>query len=126
MEQFISMIEWGPVLVSFVLAYGLGWVWYADIGFGKRWRVGKGGAVVEHPMWMPISAQAGATLLFAIIVNLATADGHVGHAVLVGLTIAGFIKTNGLFGGRTIYAITVDTVYVLAMLAIMVGVNMWL
>jgi hypothetical protein len=126
METFLQTIEWTPVLVSFVLAYVLGWVWYSPILFVKKWAAGKGAGVVEHPMWMPMAAQAGATFLFAIIVNLATADGDIVHAVLVALTIAGFIKANGLFGGKTYYAITVETVYVLAMAAVMIGVNMWM
>lgn len=126
MEQFLSQIEWTPVLVSFLLAYGLGWVWYSPILFYEKWRDGKGGEIVQHPMWMPIVAQAGATFLFALIVNLSTADGHIGHAVLVALTIAGFIKANGLFGGKTKWAVSIEVLYIIAMAAIMISVNLWL
>lgn len=124
METLLQTIEWTPVLVSFALAYVLGWVWYSPVMFYEKWMKGKGVSVVEHPMWIPMAAQAGATLLFAIIVNLATADGDVGHAVLVALTIAGFIKANGLFQGKTKWAVSIETLYILAMAVIMIGVNM--
>jgi hypothetical protein len=101
----------------------LGWAWYSPVMFYEKWMKGKGAGVMEHPMWMPMAAQAGATFLFAIIVNMATADGHVGHAVLVALTIAGFIKSNGLFAGKTKWAVTIETMYILAMALLMVVVN---
>lgn len=126
METFLQTIEWTPVLVSFVLAYVLGWWWYSESGWGKRWRAGKGTGVMTHPMWMAMAAQAGATLFLAIIVNLATADGDVAHAVLVTLTIGGFIKANGLFAGKTKWAITIETMYVLVMGLLMIAVNMWM
>jgi hypothetical protein len=124
MEQLFSTIEWLPVLASFVISYALGWVWYADIGFGITWREGKGSPAMEHPMWMPISAQAGATLLFAIIINIFMVYDNVVMAILVALTIAGFIKSNGLFAGKTKRAIAVDTVYILVMTLLMIGINL--
>lgn len=123
METFISHIEWAPVLVSFFLAFGLGWLWYSDKLFGVKWRLGKGSEVWHAPMWMPMSAQAGSTLLLAIITNMAAQDGHIGHAVLVAITIAGFIKANGFYSGKTMFVVSVEVGYVIAMIAIMVGVN---
>lgn len=126
METMLASINWTQVLVSFVPAYGLGWYWYSDTGFGVPWRAGKGSAVWQAPMWMPMLTQAVATLLLAILIDLATADGDMGHAILVALTIAAFIKANGLFGGKSKYAITVETTYVVAMAAIMLAVQLWL
>jgi hypothetical protein len=124
METLLQTIEWMPVLVSFLVTFVLGWIWYADIGFGKKWREGKGAEVVQHPMWMPMSAQAGATLFFAIVINIFMVYDNVAMAILVALTIAGFIKSNGLFAGKTKWSISVDTLYILAMATVMIGVNM--
>lgn len=123
MEELLQNITWVPVLVSFVLAFALGWLWYSPAMFYEKWRIGKGAEVVQHPMWMPMMAQAGSTLLLAIITNLAANDGHVGHAVLVAITIAGFIKANGFYAGKTRFAIGVEVGYVIAMIAVMVVVN---
>ena len=123
MEQIISMIEWVPVLVSFVLAYVLGWLWYSPVMFYEKWRTGKGAEVVQYPMWMPMAAQAGATLLLAILINIFMVYENIAMSVLVSLTIAGFIKANGLFAGKTKWAVSIETLFVLAMGAIMIAVN---
>lgn len=124
MEELLANITWTPVMVSFVLAYGLGWLWYSPKMFYEKWRSGKGGEVVQHPMWMPMTAQAGSTLLLAIITNLAANDGHVGHAILVAVTIAGFIKANGFYAGKTRFAIGVEVGYIIAVIFVMVAVNL--
>jgi hypothetical protein len=123
MEAFIAQIAWTPVLVSTVSAYLLGWAWYSPVMFYKKWMEGKGGNVVSHPMWMPMSAQLGATFLLAIIVNIFMTYDNVIMSVLVGLTIAGFIKANGLYSGKSKWAISVETLYVLAMVVLMLVVN---
>lgn len=124
MEALISQIEWMPVLVSFLISFALGWVWYSPKMFYKKWYTGRAVEFVAHPMWMPMSAQLGSTLLLAIVVNLATTDGHIAHAVLVAITIAGFIKANGLFGGKSKAVVSIETGFVLVMTAIMIAVNM--
>lgn len=123
METFLSMIEWGPVLVSTVLAFALGMAWYTML-FQKQWLAGLPQPPVwRAPMWMPMSAQLGSTLLLAIIFNVASSEGHVGHAFLVAITVVGFIKANGMYSGHGRSAIVVDVLYILAMALIMVGVN---
>lgn len=124
MEQLLSNIEWVPVLVSFLVAYGMGSYWYSNAGWGKKWREGKGVGVWQAPLWMPMTAQAGATFLLAVIINLFSSEGHLTYSILTALTIAGFIKANGLFAGKTKYAITVEVTYVLVMVLLMVAVNM--
>lgn len=126
MEELLNNIEWVTVAVSFILSFGLGWLWYSPAMFYEKWRAGKGGEVWQPPMWMPMSAQAGSTLLLAIIVNLSAVHGEIGHGVLVGITIAGFIKANDFYSGKTMYATSVEVGYVVAMTIVMVLVNMWL
>ncbi|MBP7119464.1 hypothetical protein KBA63_05280 [Candidatus Woesebacteria bacterium] len=126
MEQFLSTIELTPVLVSFVLAYGLGWYWYSDAGWGKRWREGKAAGVWQAPMWMPMVSQAGATFFLALLINIFMVYENTFMSAFVTLTIAGFIKANGLFAGKTKYAITVETMYVIVMGLLMIAVNMFI
>lgn len=126
MEELLTSLQWTPVLLSTILAFGLGWLWYSDKLFGAKWRAGIGAPLWTAPMWMPMSAQLVGTFLLAVITNLAAADGHVGHAVLVAFTISVFLKANGLYSGKSKYAIGVEVGYVLAMVAIMVAVNMML
>ena len=124
--EVLQNIEWMTVAVSFVLSFALGWLWYSPMMFLKGWVAGIGETAWKPPMWMPMSAQAGSIFLFAIIANAAAQDGHLIHAVLVGITIAGFVKAGALFSGKTIYAVSVEAGYVLAVTFIMVMINTWM
>lgn len=126
MQELLQTIEWIPVLTSFVLTFGLGWLWYSPKMFYEKWRSGKGGEVYEAPMWMPMTAQAVSTLLLAIIVNIFMLYDNVVMTILVGITIAGFIKANGFYSGKTKYAISVEVGYIVAMVVVMILINLWL
>lgn len=127
MEAFIAQIEWTPVLVSTVVAFMVGWAWYSPKLFVKPWMAGLPKPPVwQAPMWMPMSAQLGSTLFLAIIVNMSYQHGHIGHAVLVALTIMGFIKANGMYSGKNKMAISIEVLYILVMVVIMVLTNVWL
>lgn len=124
LETFISQVEWMTVTISTLVCFVLGWLWYSDKLFGKQWKAGLGTPAWTAPMWMPMSAQLGSTFLLAIIINMATADGHAFHAILVAITVAGFIKANGYFSGKTMTAVSVDVLYVVVMAAIMITINL--
>jgi len=126
MEELLQNIEWVPVLVSTALAFGLGWLWYSPVLFLKGWLAGIGEPVWRAPMWMPMMAQAGSLLLLAILTNFAVSAGQVGLAVLIGFTIAGFLKASGFYSGKTMWAVSVEVGYIMAVIAVMVGVNMLL
>lgn len=126
METLLQNIDWTVVIVSTILAFGLGWLWYSPLMFVKGWMEGIGEPVWRAPMWMPMMAQLGSTFLFAIIVNVAAADGHIGHAVLVGLTIAGFTKASGFYSGKSMYAVSVEVGYIVVMTILLMLTNMWL
>ncbi|MCA9355318.1 hypothetical protein KC865_02095 [Candidatus Kaiserbacteria bacterium] len=126
MTEIFLNIEWWPVIVSFVLAFGLGWLWYSDKCFGKKWRAGIGQPIWQAPMWMPMSAQGVSTLLFSIIINSVMTEGGVVYAILIAITIAGFIKAGGFYSGKSKYAVSVEAGYVIAMAVIMIVVNLML
>lgn len=126
MEMFLSQIDWTPVLVSFVISFAVGWLWYSPKLFLKGWLKGIGEPVWQAPMWMSMFAQAGSTLFLAILINVSVAQGHLIQATLIVFTIAGFIKANGLYCGKTKFAISVEVLYIIVMAAIMVAVNLCL
>ncbi len=78
------------------------------------------------PMWMPMTAQLGATLLSAIIVNVLYTTGQTALLVLVTLTLMGFIKANGMYSGKTKTTISIETLYILVMVLVMVATNVLL
>lgn len=126
MEELISQIEWLPTVVAAAAAFLLGWAWYSPKMFLNGWLKGIGEPVYKAPMWMPMVAQFFSLLLLSIITGMAAADGHVGHAVLVSLTVAGFVKAGGFYSGKTKYAVSVEVGYVVAATILIILVHLWL
>ncbi|MCA9363027.1 DUF1761 family protein [Candidatus Kaiserbacteria bacterium] len=125
METFLTQIEWIPVIISTIIAFVLGWVWYSPVLFVEKWQTGLPMPPKwKAPMWMPMTAQLGATLLLAVIFNLSHQDGHLGHAVLVVFTIMGFVKANGMYSGKTKMSLSIEVLYILAMALVMYAVNL--
>ena len=124
MESLLTNIEWVPVIVSTVVAFMVGWAWYSPKLFVKGWLEGIGEPVVKYEMWMPMFPQLGATLFFAAAMNIAINTDQLPLIVLFTIVLAGFIKANGLYSGKTVYAIGVETMYIFVMAAVLWGVNM--
>lgn len=123
MEQFFEQIEWVPTLVSFIVAFVVGWFWYSPLLFVKKWMQGIGEPVWRAPMWMPMSAQLGSTLFLAIVINLATGHNKWIMATLMVIALAGFVKSNGFYSGKTMYAVSVEVGYIIVMGVIMLITN---
>lgn len=127
MEILIQDVNWVSVVVGASLSFGMGWLWYSDMLFGKVWRDGIGidfsNPPNPRPMWQPMLAQAGSTFMFAWVIVLIISASHIYLAILVTLTIAGFTKANGMFAQKDNYAISVDVGYVLAMFAVVIAAN---
>lgn len=125
METFFSQIEWAPVLVSTIVAFMVGWAWYSPKLFYEKWQNGLPKPPVWHaPMWMPMFAQFGSTLFLAIIINFAMQAGYTTLIVLIVFTIAGFIKANGMYSGKTKMAISIEATYILVMSIIIYVTNL--
>tara|TARA_B100000508_G_scaffold80794_1_gene62785 strand:+ start:3479 stop:3856 length:378 start_codon:yes stop_codon:yes gene_type:complete len=123
MESLFSPIQWVPVLVSFLVAFGAGWYWYSDKLFGQVWRDGIGIDPEDQSTMKPaMIAQAIGTFLLAIVINVMAYS--VTDGVLVALTLAVIIKANGLFSQKSHTAIKVESGYILVMVALMMLVNM--
>lgn len=124
MEEFISMIEWTPTLVSFVLAFGVGWLWYSDKMFGKKWRDGiRMNPNHQTTMWPAMISQAVGTFLFAVVIGATAANNDLILAILVTLAIAALIKAGGFFSQKSTYAIAVESGYVVVMAIVMIATH---
>ncbi|MCA9354244.1 MAG: DUF1761 family protein [Candidatus Kaiserbacteria bacterium] len=127
MEELLSNLDVVTVLVSFVLAFLLGWLWYSPKMFLKPWAAGHGIDTTgpKTGILKPMVAQAAGTLLLAVITNMAAQDGHVGHAVIVAVTVAFFIMSSNLYKNpKACVPARIEAGYILAMVAVMVAVNM--
>ena len=125
MELFFAQIEWVPVLVSTVIAFLVGWLWYSPKLFVQPWLAGLPEPPKwQAPMWMPMSAQFGSTLFLAIVINYTVQMGYTTLLVLVVFTLMGFIKANGMYSGKTKTAITVEVLYILVMAVILFATNL--
>lgn len=114
METLIANVNWISILLGAFLAFALGSVWFSPKMFGTKWREGLGAQAVQgRSLGMILIPQAIATFLLALLLNI-TADTSLALALLVALTVAIFIKTNGLFAGHTKYTISTDTLYIIA------------
>ena len=124
MESLIINVNWTAVVVGAVVAYALGALWYSDKMFGKEWRAGSGTpAVTGRPVTHSMLAQAAATFLLAWVIGVTETTNSLALAILVALTATALIKANGLFAGKTTFAIFVESSYVLAMAAVMIAAH---
>ncbi len=124
MEAFISQIEWTPTVVSFVVAFGLGWVWYSDKLFGVKWREGVSFNSEDTSTMMPaMLSQAVGTFLLAVVIGATAANEDLIMAILVGLTISALVKANGFYSQKNRYAIMVESGYILVMVIAMICVH---
>lgn len=121
MESLLMDINWIAVTAGAVAAFALGWLWYSDKMFAKDWRAGIGTpAVANMPMMPGMLAQAFGTFLLAWVIGITAATDSLALAILIALTISVLIKANGFFGGKTKYAISVESGYILVMVFIMI------
>ena len=125
MSLIILNVDWLAVVVGAVVAFLLGWLWYSDKLFGLKWREGARSVTgMEYPMALPMIAQVVSTFLFAWVIGVAEAMGSTWLALLFIITTAGLIKANGLFAGKSMYAIRTEAGYVFVMGIIVILAHM--
>lgn len=121
MESLILDVNWVAVIVGAIMAYVVGALWYSDKMFASKWRSGIGTPAVSNmPMLPGMLTQAIGTFLLAWVIGITETTDSLYFAILITLTIATLIKANGFFGGKTKYAIFVETSFVIVMVVIMI------
>ena len=100
MPELTDNVNWLAVIIGFVLAFALGWLWYSPKLFGRKWAEGVG-LDPKGPETMPVAAmaiQAAGTFLLAWLVGI--------HLVFVLSTLLlAWSDESGLFTGLMISGI---------------------
>lgn len=110
------------VVVGAVFSYALGAVWYSQKMFGKKWMEGVGNT--QNNVGLPILAmvtQAIGTFLLAWVIGVAEKTSSTYFAILIALATLTLIMPNGLWAGKSQYAILTESSFILAMVVIMIA-----
>lgn len=120
-------VDWTAVVAGAVAAYLLGWLWYSEKMFGKKWAEGVGLVMTgSGGMGMAMVAQAVGTFLLAWVVGVLAVNDSLSLTILIAITIAVLIKAGGIWSQKSRYAIMVESTYVLAMVVVMVVAHVFL
>lgn len=110
--EMILEVNWLVVVVGAVLSFILGAIWYAPSVFGDKWRKGLGAQVAQgRPLQFVLVAQFVVNFLFAWALVLA-ATYSMAFAILIAVMVSGVTKVNGLFSGKSAYAISTESGYI--------------
>lgn len=123
MEALLVNINWIAVIVGAIAAYGLGALWYSPKMFGKGWMEGVGLTEGDREKGQPVMAmvaQGVGTFLLAWVIGITETTGAIGLAILIAVMVSVLIKANGLFAQKSMYAIKVESGFVLTMVVIMI------
>jgi hypothetical protein len=125
MEELLMDMNWTATLVGAVAAFLVGWLWYSDKLFGAKWRAGVGltGDTKQKAMAPAMVTQIVGTFLLAWVIGITETTNSLAFAILIALTIAVLVKANGLFAGKSKYAIMVESGFILVMVIVMIAVH---
>lgn len=125
MEGLINNVDWLAVIIGAVVAYGVGWVWYSPSLFATKWMKGIGISPDDKtPMLPAMMTQAVGTFFLAWAIGVAMVVDMTALAILFVLTLATIVKANGAFSKKSVYAIAVESGYIIVMAAIMIMTHM--
>ena len=121
MNELSMGVNWTAVIVGFVLAFLLGWLWYSEKLFGPKWAAGVG-VTISKDMPFPAAAmltQALSTFGLSWLFGITAAKEHLLTICLIVVTIILFIVSNGKFAQKSNSAITIEAGYIFAMAVIL-------
>lgn len=122
----IMGVSWVAVIVGAVLAFILGWLWYSQFLFGKRWAEGVGVELADASS-MPMGAMvtnAIGLLGLAWVAALIAGNIWLWGLVILAFAILGY--SGGLFRKNSSGAAWVDAGYLIANGVLLWIVNLWL
>lgn len=124
MQELTTNVNWLAVVIGFVLAFGLGFLWYSPIMFGKAWAAGVG-AKAEDKSNVPLAMvpQALGTFGFAWIVGITAAHDYLLTIILITVAFALLQAGTGKFSQHGRGAILAESGYTVAMAVIMILVH---
>lgn len=125
MEEIVTGVNWLAVIVGFVLAFGLGWLWFSPKLFGKKWAEGNG-LDPNGPDKMPMNAmitQAIGTFLLAWVVGVTAKNDAILTIILIAVTMAVLNSASSMFTNKGTYVRNVDAGFTVAMVVLMIIVH---
>lgn len=122
MDEILLNINWLAIIVGFVVSFVLGWFWYSPKLFGQKWADGVGVKLTDSSQVPVVAmiAQAIATFFLAWLVGITAAKEQLLTIILVILTLAIFIFSNGKYVKKSTTALMIECGYILVMGVIMI------
>jgi hypothetical protein len=121
MSELTIGVSWIGVVVSFVLSFILGWLWYSPKLFGRKWAEGVGVSTTDcgaMPV-CPMVTQALGTFCLAWLFGITAASNALLTIILILVTIILIVVSNGKFAQKSNAAIGIEAAYIVAMGVVM-------
>jgi len=108
-------LNWIAIIVGAIAAFMVGWLWYSQAVFGKKWAEGSKvelGSASAMPVFAML-AQLAAVFLLALVVGITATTDALVTAILAILAATAFVVSNGAFVKKSNYALIVDGGYII-------------
>ena len=118
----ITDINWLATIVGFVVAFGLGMVWFSPKLFGTRWAEDNGldPAGPSKPPVATMAVQVVGTFLLAWVVGVTAQNDALLTIILITVMMVFLNAANALFTGKTAYVRHTEAGFTIAMVVIMI------
>jgi len=123
MNELTEGVSWIAVIVSFIVSFMLGWLWYSPKMFGSSWASGVG-VTISEDMKMPMMAmltQALGTFAMAWLVGVIAAKNSLSTIILTLVMLILLIVSNGKYAQKSNAAVTIEGAYIAVMGIIMIA-----
>jgi uncharacterized protein DUF1761 len=122
MSEITQHVNWLSVAIGTIIAFILGAAWYSTKLFGAKWAEGVG-AKLEADSKPPLAAmltQFIATFMLAWVIAIMAVTHALYTAILIVLMLIAMIAANGLFAGKSHYAIATESGFIAVISTIMI------
>jgi hypothetical protein len=122
MGEITAGVSWLGVVVGAVVSFLVGWAWYSEKLFGRKWAEGTGVRLADASA-MPVGAmllQAIGLLLMSWFVGVAAASNALLTVILATVAFGVLAYSGGQFAQKSAYARNVEAGYLAICLVIMV------
>ena len=125
MSELTEGVSWLAVIISFVLSFMLGWLWFSPKFFGTPWANGVIGVNIEEgecgkPPALAMITQAFGVFGLAWIIGVCASYNALSTTILIVLTIIFLIISNGKFAMKSNSSVMIESGYIIAMTIIMI------
>jgi len=125
MEEITANVSWLAIIVGAVVSFLVGWLWYSEKLFGKKWAEGSG-VELGNASAMPVGAMVSQILglfVLAWVVALMAASNLLITTVLIAVGYILLQWSGNSFSGKSQYARVVDAGYIAVSVIIMIVVQ---